>query len=184
MTTSTSTLAAQLPALTLVLGGQRSGKSAYAESLLGAGGVYLATGHATDPEMAERIDAHIERRGEGWVTVEEPLDIAAVLKRAAKLHGPKPVLLDSLGMWASNMLHAGKAPVVEAETVADAMARHPGPVIAVSDEVGLGTIPMNEVARSFVDAMGLVNQITAARANRVVLVSAGLPLTLKEETNP
>lgn len=170
-----------LPALTLVLGGQRSGKSAYAESLFLAGGVYLATGHATDPEMEERIEAHVERRGAGWLTHEEPHDIAAALGRVAKLHGPKPVLLDSLGMWVANMLHAGKSPVIEAETLADAMVRHPGPVVAVSDEVGLGTIPMNEVARSFIDALGLVNQITAARANRAVLVSAGLPLVLKEE---
>lgn len=170
-----------LPALTLVLGGQRSGKSAYAERLFTAGGVYLATGHATDPEMAERIDAHIERRGDGWFTIEEPIDIAAALRRTAKLHGDKPVLLDSLGMWVSNMLHAGKAPVVEAQAISDAMARHPGPVVLVTDEVGLGTIPMNAVARSFIDALGLVNQITAARADRAVLVSAGLPLILKEE---
>jgi adenosylcobinamide kinase/adenosylcobinamide-phosphate guanylyltransferase len=167
--------------LTLVLGGQRSGKSAYAESLFERGGVYMATGHATDPEMAERIEAHIERRGEGWVTVEEPLDIAAALNRAAKLHGPKPVLLDSLGMWVANMLHAGRAPVVEAEALAEACVRHSGPVVAVSDEVGLGVIPMNDVARAFVDALGLVNQIFAARAGRVVLVSAGLPLLLKKE---
>lgn len=171
-----------LPALTLILGGQRSGKSAYAESLFGAnGGVYLATGHATDPDMAERIDAHVERRGEGWVTVEEPLDLAGALNRAAKLHGPKPVLLDSLGMWVANMLHAGRSPVVEIETIAEACVRHPGAVVAVSDEVGLGVIPMNEVARAFVDALGLVNQITAARADRAVLVSAGLPLILKEQ---
>ena len=176
-----------LPPLTLVLGGQRSGKSAYAESLFGAdGGVYLATGHASDAEMAERIAAHVERRGEGWVTVEEPLDVAGALTRAAKLYGPKPVLLDSLGMWVSNMLHAGRAPVMDAEGLAQACVRHPGPVVAVSDEVGLGVIPMNAVARAFVDALGLVNQMVAARAARAVLVSAGLPLILKqqEETHP
>jgi len=170
-----------LPPLTLILGGQRSGKSAYAESLFGAGGVYLATGHATDAEMAERIDAHIERRGEGWVTVEEPLDVIGALARAAKLHGPKPVLLDSLGIWTANMLHAGRAPVVEAEALAEACARHAGGVVVVSDEVGLGVIPMNAVARAFVDALGLVNQILAAQAGRVVLVSAGLPLVLKQQ---
>jgi adenosylcobinamide kinase/adenosylcobinamide-phosphate guanylyltransferase len=163
------------------LGGQRSGKSAYAESLFMAGGVYLATGHASDPEMAERIDAHVERRGEGWITVEEPLDLVGALARAAKFYGPKAVLLDSLGMWVANMLHAGRSPVIEAEIVADACVKHPGPVVAVTDEVGLGVIPMNEVARSFVDALGLVNQITAAHAQRAVLVSAGLPLILKQE---
>lgn len=169
-----------LPSLTLVLGGQRSGKSAYAESLFTSGGVYLATGHASDAEMAERIDAHQERRGEGWVTVEEPLDLVHALRSAAKLHGDKPVLIDSLGMWVSNMLHQGKSALVEAEANAKAMRQHPGPVVLVSDEVGLGVIPMNEVARAFVDALGLVNQITAARADRCVLVTAGLPLTLKE----
>ena len=171
-----------LPALTLVLGGQRSGKSAYAEGLFTQGGVYLATGHATDDDMEQRIEAHVERRGAGWLTHEEPEDVVAALRHIAKLHGDKPVLLDSLGMWVSNMLHVGKSPVMEADALAGAMAKHPGPVVAVSDEVGLGTIPMNAVARSFIDALGLVNQITAARANRAVLVSAGLPLILKEET--
>ncbi|MEG3617112.1 bifunctional adenosylcobinamide kinase/adenosylcobinamide-phosphate guanylyltransferase [Magnetovibrio sp. PR-2] len=167
--------------LTLILGGQRSGKSAYAESLLANGAVYLATGHASDPEMAERIEAHQERRGEGWVTVEEPLDLVHALTQAKKLHSGKPVLIDSLGMWVSNMLHAQKSPVVEAEIIAQAMRKHPDPVIVVSDEVGLGVISMNPVARSFVDALGFVNQITAAQANRVVLVVAGLPQELKNQ---
>lgn len=170
-----------LPSLTLVLGGQRSGKSAFAESLFEAGGVYLATGHATDGEMAERIEAHQERRGEGWVTIEEPLDIPHALKRAGDLHGPKPVLIDSLGFWVANMLEAGRAPIIEAEAVADACVRHQAPVVCVSDEAGLGLVPMNALARAFVDALGLVNQITAARAQSVVLVAAGLPLILKQD---
>lgn len=168
-----------LPKLTLILGGQRSGKSAYAESLLTNGAVYLATGHASDDEMAGRIEAHQDRRGEGWVTVEEQLDIAHALTQAKKLHAGKPVLIDSLGMWVSNMLHAKKSPLLEAEALAQAMYEHPDPVIVVSDEVGLGVIPMNKLARSFVDALGFVNQITAAKADRVVLVVAGLPQELK-----
>ncbi len=174
-------MANTLPSLTLVLGGQRSGKSVYAESLLSEGAVYLATGHATDSEMAERIQAHQERRGDGWITVEEQLDIVHALTQAKKLYPDKPVIIDSLGMWVSNMLHAQKSPVVEAEIVAQAMLKHPAPVIAVSEEVGLGVIPMNTVARSFVDALGFVNQITAAQANRVVLVVAGLPQELKNQ---
>jgi len=169
-----------LPPLTLVLGGQRSGKSAFAENLLRGGAVYLATGHATDDEMAERITAHQERRGEGWVTVEEQLDLVHALDRARKLYADKPVVIDSLGMWVSNMQHKGRAPVLEIEAIARAMHAHPAPVIVVSEEVGLGVIPMNAVARSFVDALGIVNQITASEADRVVLVVAGLPLTLKE----
>ncbi len=172
-----------LAALTLILGGQRSGKSAYAERLFKADGVYLATGHAGDEEMAERITAHQERRGEGWITEEEPRDLVSALGRVAKLYGKTPVLVDSLGMWVANMLHAGQAPVIEAEILAAAMVKHKAPVIVVSEEVGLGTIPMNPVARSFIDALGLVNQIVAARATRVVLVCAGLPLILKEEQN-
>jgi len=167
--------------LTLVLGGQRSGKSVYAEHLFLRGGIYLATGHASDDEMAVRIEAHQARRGEGWITVEEPLDMVHALQRTAKLYGDKPVLVDSLGMWVSNMLHHGKSPRVEAEAVAQAMVKHPGPVVVVSEEVGLGVIPMNEVARAFVDALGLVNQITAAKASRVVLVVAGLEQILKEQ---
>lgn len=174
--------AQSLPSLTLVLGGQRSGKSAYAESLLHQGAVYLATGHATDDEMAERIASHQERRGDGWVTVEEQLDLVKALSRAKKLYADKPVLIDSLGMWVSNMLHSGQAPVIEAELVVQAMRNHPAPIIVVSEEVGLGVIPMNKVARSFVDALGLVNQITAAQSDHVVLVVAGLAQILKENS--
>lgn len=167
--------------LTLVLGGQRSGKSAYAESLFFAGGVYLATGHASDEEMANRIQAHQDRRGEGWVTVEEPTDLVQALKRTAKLYGDKPVLVDSLGMWVSNMLHHQKAPMVEIQSIVQAMINHPAPVVVVSDEVGQGVIPMNEVARAFVDTLGLVNQVTANGAARVVFVTAGLAQILKEQ---
>ena len=170
-----------LPPLTLVLGGQRSGKSLYAENLLHGPGVYLATGHATDPDMAERIEAHQERRGEGWITVEEPLDLERALKHIRDFHPGQPVLLDSLGMWVSNMLHDQRTPLVDCERVVDAMVRYPEPVVAVSEEVGLGVIPMNELARSFVDALGFVNQITATHAGRVVLVVAGLAQTLKSE---
>lgn len=169
-----------LPPLTLVLGGQRSGKSAYAEKFMLDGGVYLATGHASDDEMSERITAHQERRGEGWTTVEERFDIPKALKRAEKFYPDKPVVIDSLGMWVSNMLHDGRTPVLDAERMVWAMHNHPAPVIVVSEEAGLGVIPMNAVARSFVDALGIVNQITAARAERVVLVVAGLPQALKD----
>ncbi|MBF0248017.1 MAG: bifunctional adenosylcobinamide kinase/adenosylcobinamide-phosphate guanylyltransferase [Alphaproteobacteria bacterium] len=171
-----------LPPLTLVLGGQRSGKSAHAERLMAGGGVYLATGHASDDEMAARIQAHQDRRADGWATVEEPLDLVAALARAHKLHAGRPVLVDSLGMWVANMLHAGRAPVLEAEALADAMRAHPAPVVAVAEDVGQGLVPMNAVGRAFIDALGLVNQMVAAKAARVVAVHAGLPLVLKNET--
>lgn len=163
------------PPLTLVLGGQRSGKSAYAESLFQTAGVYLATGERSDGEMTARIKAHQDRRGEGWITAEEPLDIAEALKHLPK---DKPVLMDSLGMWVSNMLYKDRP--LDLETLAETLHNHPAPVVVVSDIVGLGVIPMNEVARAFVDTLGSANQILAAKAARVVLITAGLGQILKE----
>jgi len=172
-----------LAPLTLVLGGQRSGKSVHAESLISPydGGVYVATGQASDDEMATRIKAHQARRSEGWVSVEERLDLSQSLLWAGKNHPDKPVLIDSLGMWVSNMLHDGRDPGPEIEKTVLVMLNHPAPVVVVSEEVGLGVIPMNKIARSFVDALGIVNQITATLAQHVVLVVAGLPQTLKSD---
>ena len=165
-----------LPPLTLVLGGQRSGKSAYAESLFVSGGVYLATGERSDAEMSARIKSHQDRRGEGWTTAEEPLDLASSLSLLPK---DKPVLIDSLGMWVSNMLYKERS--LDLESLAETLHNHSAPVVIVSDIVGLGVIPMNEVARSFVDTLGMANQVMAAKASRVVLVTAGLMQILKEQ---
>jgi len=170
-----------LSPLTLVLGGQRSGKSAYGESLFKNGGVYLATGDASDEEMAQRIDAHQQRRGEGWVTVEEPMDLGRALHRIEKLHDDQPVLIDSLGMWVSNVLHKGQSPVLMIEPLVHQMLKHQGPIVVISDQVGLGIVPMNAVARAYIDALGLVNQITAHHANQAVLVTAGLAQILKAQ---
>ncbi len=169
-----------LPPLTLVLGGQRSGKSAYAERLFTTNSVYLATAHTGDEEMVARIKTHQNRRGKEWVTVEEPRNITHALNDAARLYGDRPVLVDSLGMWVANALHAGLDPVSEATIMAEAMVNHVSAVVVVSEEVGLGTVPMNKVARSFVDALGEINQTMAAHATRVVHVCAGLALVLKE----
>ena len=169
----------KLASLTLVLGGQRSGKSAYAENLLCEGGIYLATGQASDPEMNERIKIHQARRGAGWTCIEEPLDLVEALNRMPR---DKPVLLDSLGLWVSNMLSEYRA--LDFENIANILDQHPAPIVVVSEEVGLGLIPMNKVGRSFVDALGSANQIIAARADHVVLVTAGLPQVLKAQTQP
>lgn len=168
-----------LPPLTLVLGGQRSGKSAYAESLFGAdlGAVYVATGQALDTEMSTRIAAHRARRGGNWTTLEEPLDIARALINID--HQGAPVLLDSLAMWVANLLEAQKQVDVETISLVRALESIKSPVVVVSDEVGLGIIPDNRLARSFVDALGMVNQTIAASAQRVVLITAGLPQVLK-----
>lgn len=169
-------MTSNLPPLTLVLGGQRSGKSAYGESLFVHGGLYLATGTASDSDMGERIKIHQDRRGEKWHCVEEPLDLEDALQKMPK---DKPVLLDSLGMWVSNMLAAQRA--LDVQAVAKLLYAHPAPIVVVSEEVGLGVIPMNAVARDFVDALGSANQVFARQAHRVVLVTAGLPQILKDQ---
>ncbi len=170
-----------LPPLTLVLGGQRSGKSAYAEDLIGEGreAVYLATGQALDDEMSERILRHQERRGHSWSTVEEPIDIADALLENDK--NDHPVLIDSLAMWVANLLDQGYDVQSEAFALAETLENLTSPVVVVSDEAGLGVIPDNALARDFLDDLGLVNQTIAARAHRVVFVAAGLPLILKDK---
>jgi len=168
-----------LPPLTLILGGQRSGKSAYGEGLIGetCEALYLATGEALDSEMSARIAAHRARRGDNWTTLEEPLDIATAL--IDNDQQGRPVLIDSLAMWVANLLQG--ACDVEEETLAlvRALESIKSPVIVVSDEVGLGVIPDNTLARNFVDALGSANQIIAAHAVRVVFITAGLAQDLK-----
>jgi adenosylcobinamide kinase/adenosylcobinamide-phosphate guanylyltransferase len=169
----------------LVLGGQRSGKSRYAEDLVIAGGlspVYVATGAAGDTEMAERIAAHRIRRGDQWRTVEEPFELPAVIARES---GPGyHVLVDCLTFWVTNLLLAGRDVDVEGVALTDTLAGVSGPVTLVSGEVGSGIIPMDPLSRRFADALGKLNQRVAAVADRVVLVAAGLPLILKsEQTN-
>jgi len=174
-----SPLSVALPRIALVLGGARSGKSRYAEILVesGGGGTYLATGEPLDAEMAERIRRHRARRGEIWTTLEEPLDIARALSAAA---GGRPLLVDCLTLWLSNLIAAGRD--VERETAAliDALAQREGPTVFVANEVGLGIVPENALARIFRDHAGRLNQRIAARADRVVFMAAGLPLTLKD----
>ena len=174
-----------LAPLTLILGGQRSGKSAYGESLIdahGMGGVYLATTDSNlakqDDEMLARINAHQIRRGQNWDTVEEAIDIKSAIGR---IGGKKPILLDSLGMWVANMLEAGRYPEDEAENLAQALASHPAPVVVISEETGLGLIPENALGRNFVDALGILNQTIGAVAENVVLCVAAIPLIIKKK---
>jgi adenosylcobinamide kinase/adenosylcobinamide-phosphate guanylyltransferase len=168
-----------LPRSTLVLGGARSGKSSYAEAMLAHGpALYLATGQAFDDEMAERIRLHTDRRGPHWSTVEEPLELAATLDRV--LSPDRPVLVDCLTLWISNLMHAGLDVDAETGRLTEVLARPAGPVVLVSNEVGLGLVPDNRLAREFRDHQGRVNQRVAAICSRVVFVAAGLPLFLKD----
>jgi adenosylcobinamide kinase/adenosylcobinamide-phosphate guanylyltransferase len=167
-----------LPPVTLVLGGARSGKSAYAERLIGARGLYLATSEAGDAEMAERIRKHRERRGPGWETVEEPLDVAAALARNAS--ADRPILVDCLTLWLSNLIATDRDVEAETRALTDRLSGLPMPVVLVSNELGLGIVPATPLGRAFRDHAGRLNQHIAAAADCVVFVAAGLPLTLKE----
>jgi adenosylcobinamide kinase / adenosylcobinamide-phosphate guanylyltransferase len=164
--------------ITLVLGGARSGKSRYAEGLIAAlppPWTYVATAEAGDAEMAERIAAHRTRRGVDWRTVEAPRGLGAALQKS----GTMPVLVDCLTLWLSNLMLAGID--IEAETahLERALAAATAPVVLVANEVGYGIVPDHPLGRRFRDLQGVLNQRLAARADRVVLVVAGLPLVVK-----
>lgn len=177
-------MTAALPRATLVLGGQRSGKSAYAERLVESqpgACVYLATAEARDAEMAERIQRHRARRGSRWSTIEAPLELAETLAEAA---GPdRAVLVDCLTLWLSNLLEAERDPEGERRLLVAALERLAGPVVLVSNEVGQGVVPDNALARAFVDHAGRLNQAVAGAADSVVFMAAGLPMTLKTPTS-
>jgi adenosyl cobinamide kinase/adenosyl cobinamide phosphate guanylyltransferase len=168
--------------LTLVLGGARSGKSRYAESLMAdlappwqPPWTYVATAQAGDAEMAERIAAHRQRRGSQWRTVETPRELATALAA----HASTPILVDCLTLWLSNLMLADAdidAEIVRLEGACGAAA---APLVLVANEVGSGIVPATPLGRRFRDWQGVLNQRLAARADRVVLVVAGLPLVLK-----
>ena len=178
----------------LVIGGARSGKSAFAEAQAEAYGqrvVYVATAQAQDAEMERRVAHHQARRPAAWRSIEAPLHLAATLREQA---APDTCLLvDCLTLWLSNLFFAGSAarqaeaneaiacPLLDGETQAllDALPAVPGRIILVSNEVGWGVVPMHPVSRLFADEQGRLNQRVAAVSDRVTLVAAGLPLELK-----
>ena len=168
------------PSSILVIGGQRSGKSRYAEGLVAASGlrpVYLATATAGDGEMAARIAAHRARRGDGWRTVEEPLELTAALERVSR--SDSAVLVECLTLWLTNLMAAGRPVAEESGRLVTALGRLAGPVVIVTNEVGWGIVPDNALSRCFADELGTLNRRVAEVADRVVLVAAGLPMTLK-----
>ncbi|RWM01985.1 MAG: bifunctional adenosylcobinamide kinase/adenosylcobinamide-phosphate guanylyltransferase [Mesorhizobium sp.] len=165
--------------LTFILGGARSGKSAHAETLATASPspwVYIATAQAYDDEMRERIALHRSRRGEGWVTVDAPLDLTGAIE-ASPDH--QPVLIDCLTLWLTNHMLAEHDLEAECRRLADVLSRPRGPWFVVSNEVGLGIVPDNALARRFRDAAGRLNQQVAAVADSVLMMVAGLPLKVK-----
>lgn len=168
-----------IPRLSLILGGARSGKSRYAEQLVQSQSppwTYVATAEAYDDEMRARISLHRERRPAGWETVEAPLALAATIRR----HAGQPVLVDCLTLWLTNtMLAEGDVEAAIDDLVAAACEAR-GPLVLVSNEVGFGIVPDNALARRFRDHAGVLHQRLAAQADHVVLVVAGLPLTVKD----
>jgi adenosylcobinamide kinase/adenosylcobinamide-phosphate guanylyltransferase len=179
---------------TLVLGGARSGKSAYAEQLAIDSHkevVYIATAQAGDAEMATRIAHHRRQRPQHWVTVEEPLALAATLQQWAQ--PDRLILVDCLTLWLTNLLFGdatalpdvGDIPLPERFTreraaLLDILPHTPGDLVLVSNEVGLGIVPWGAVSRCFADEAGRLNQAVAQRADRAVFLAAGLPLVLKD----
>ena len=166
--------------VTLVLGGARSGKSRHAQALAEAQGgalVFVATAQALDDEMRARVAQHRADRDLRWRTVEAPLALAETV--VAEGRPGSVLLLDCLTLWASNLL-LGEADAALALDALDAALRDTAArVVLVANEVGLGIVPDNALARRFRDLAGTINQRVAARADRVVFVAAGLPLVLK-----
>jgi adenosylcobinamide kinase/adenosylcobinamide-phosphate guanylyltransferase len=164
----------------LVLGGARSGKSAYAESRVAETGLfrhYIATGRAWDEEMAERIRHHRAARGEGWVTHEDPLELS---ERLRSLDAPdNAILVDCLTLWLTNLMMETRNLQSEFSLLGAAIAESRATVVLVSNEVGLGIVPDNAMAREFRDQAGRLHQLVAATVDEVYFVAAGLPLKMK-----
>lgn len=164
--------------MTLILGGARSGKSRHGEALveaLPAPWTYIATAQAYDAEMAERIALHRQRRGAGWRTVDAPLDLAGAVRAAAG----GPVLVDCLTLWLTNVMLAERDLAAERAALVGTCRLASGPLVLVANEVGLGIVPDNALARRFRDEAGRLHQDLAAAADSVILMVAGIPLTVK-----
>lgn len=164
----------------LILGGARSGKSRQAEQLAQASGlevIYIATAQAQDREMHERINRHRDDRPLHWTTIEEPLQLAAVI--LSHQAPDRCLLIDCLTLWVTNQLLAGADMHAEREALCAALRNARGEIILVSNETGMGIVPMGELNRRFTDEAGWLNQSAAALADQVVLTVAGIPMRLK-----
>ncbi len=170
--------------LELILGGARSGKSRLAERLAAGCGLavtYIATSQALDGEMSARIQHHRRRRPADWGLVEEPLELARALRDNAA--PGRCLLVDCLTLWLTNllMLDDDTRLAMQRDAFLEALAELPGRIILVSNETGLGVVPLGELTRRYVDEAGWLHQAVAERAERVLFTVAGLPMLLKGE---
>lgn len=163
----------------LITGGARSGKSRIAEArclLMGSPATYIATAQADDTEMLTRIAEHQARRGPEWHTIAEPTELVSALQTS---DGNGPRLVDCLTLWLSNLMLAERDWRGAGSDLLAALAQQTSPVVLVTNEVGMGIVPENALARAFRDAAGTINQWVAAEADEVVLAVAGLPVKVK-----
>ena len=172
------------PRLILVLGGARSGKSRYAQEMaetVKGKRLFVATAQAFDNEMTKRIEDHKRQRGDIWETREEPVRIVEVISESQKRYDV--ILVDCLTLWVSNLLMAYGDDHERVENhiqrLIEGLREAKTTIILVSNEVGLGIVPENRLARAFRDLAGMVNQRVAEVADRVILMVAGIPLVIK-----
>ena len=168
--------------LQLILGGARSGKSRLAEKLAAESGcavTYIATSQPLDGEMNERVRHHRERRPGHWALIEEPIELARILRDNAR--ADTCLLVDCLTLWLTNllMLEDPQRLTAERDALLQCLAELPGEIVFVSNETGMGVVPLGELTRRYVDEAGWLHQALAERCQRIVLTVAGLPLTLK-----
>ncbi|HEY7845158.1 MAG TPA: bifunctional adenosylcobinamide kinase/adenosylcobinamide-phosphate guanylyltransferase [Bradyrhizobium sp.] len=166
-------------AIILITGGARSGKSTRAEARareFAGQPVYIATAEALDAEMRERIARHRARRGNEWLERETPLDLVRAINET---DGGGARLVDCLTLWLTNLMLAERNWEIEAAALAEMLGRQKSPVVLVTNEVGLGIVPDNVLARRFRDAAGILNQMIARAADEVEFVVAGLPMRVK-----
>jgi adenosylcobinamide kinase/adenosylcobinamide-phosphate guanylyltransferase len=180
-------MTATIPALTLVTGGARAGKSAYALSLMAPGEpvTYIATAEALDEEMGARIARHRAERPRTWGTIEAPIELAEAVRQAPAADA---LIIDCLTLWVSNLLLRASNgtggnepwyPEAEVRNLVDALRTRRPSIVAVTNEVGLGVVPPTPLGRAYRDALGRVNQQLAEAAVRVLFVVAGIPLLVK-----
>jgi adenosylcobinamide kinase / adenosylcobinamide-phosphate guanylyltransferase len=163
----------------LVLGGARSGKSRYAQKRIEACGgamVYIATAEARDDEMAQRIAQHRVDRGLGWQTLEAPINFPRAIRTCVAADA---ILMDCLTLWVSNVMLAGLSVSVARDGLIAAVETCGAPITLIANDVGLGIVPDNALARRFRDEAGWLNQKLAEVIDEVVLLAAGLPMVLK-----